>query len=115
MVCWHATSHERREEAYARLRSILREATFTPPIALKQFAAITDLDLFVSTPLDGNLEQDINEARFGGAPSAEVISYVPNRVADLPTSREQKSRPAVCNLRGCVSASPTYVISEEET
>ena len=115
MVCWHAASHERREEAYTRLRSILREATFTPPIALKRFAAITDLDFFVSTPLDGNLQQDINEARFDGAPSAEVISYVPNRIADLPTSREQKSHPAVCNLRGGVSASPTYVISDEET
>lgn len=74
VVCWHAASHGRREEAYTRLRSILREASFTPPVALKQLAEITDLDLFVSTTFDGYLEQAINEARFGGAQSTEVIS-----------------------------------------
>ena len=114
VVCWHAAPHERREEAYTRLRSILREATFTPPIALKQFAAITDLDLFVSTAFDGNLAQDINEARFGGAQSTEVISYAPKSIVDLPTSREQMSRPAVYDLLSRVSASPTYVISDED-
>ena len=53
VVCWHAASRGRREVAYTRLRSILREATFAPPIALKQLAEITDLDLFVSTTFDG--------------------------------------------------------------
>ena len=115
MVCWHAASHGRREEAYTRLRSILREATFSPPIALRQLAEITDLDLFVSTTFDGYLEQAINEARFGGAQSTEVISYAPNRIADLSTPREQMTRPAVYHLLGRVSASPTYVISDEDT
>ena len=111
----HAASHGRREEAYTRLRSILREASFTPPVALKQLAEITDLDLFVSTTFDGYLEQAINEARFGGAQSTEVISYAPNRIADLSTPREQMTRPAVYHLLGRVSASPTYVISDEDT
>jgi len=44
--------------------------------------------LFVSTTFDGYLEQAINEARFGGAQSTEVISYAPNRIADLSTPRE---------------------------
>jgi TIR domain/SIR2-like domain len=115
VVCWHAASHGRREEAYTRLRSILREASFAPPLALKQLAEITDLDLFVSTTFDGYLEQAINEARFGGAQSTEVISYAPNRIADLSTPREQMTRPAVYHLLGRVSASPTYVISDEDT
>lgn len=115
VVCWHAATHGRREEAYTRLRSILREATFPPPVALKQLAEIADLDLFVSTTFDGYLEQAINEARFGGAQSTEVISYAPNRVADLTTEREQMTRPAVYHLLGRVSASPTYVISDEDT
>ncbi len=115
VVCWHAASHGRREEAYTRLRSILREATFAPPIALKQLAEITDLDLFVSTTFDSYLEQAINEARFGGAQSTEVISYAPNRIADLTNEREQMTRPAVYHLLGRVSASPTYVISDEDT
>ena len=115
VVCWHAASHGRREEAYTRLRSILREASFTPPVALKQLAEIIDLDLFVSTTFDGYPEQAINEARFGGAQSTEVISYAPNRIADLSTPREQMTRPAVYHLLGRVSASPTYVISDEDT
>jgi len=115
VVCWHAASHGRREEAYTRLRSILREATFAPPRALKQLADITDFDLFVSTTFDSYLEQAINEARFGGAQSTEVISYAPNRIADLATEREHMTRPAVYHLLGRVSASPTYVISDEDT
>ena len=57
VVCWQVASHGRREEAYTRLRSILREATFAPPVALKQLAQITDFDLFVTTTFDGYLEQ----------------------------------------------------------
>lgn len=115
VVCWHVASHGRREEAYTRLRSILREATFAPPVALKQLAQITDFDLFVTTTFDGHLEQAINAERFDGAQSTEVISYAPNRVADLSTEREQMTRPTVYHLLGRVSASPTYVISDEDT
>jgi hypothetical protein len=115
VVCWHLSSRGRREEAYTRLRSILREATFTPPVALRQLAEITDLDLFITTTFDGYLEQAINEARFAGAQSTEVISYAPNRIADLTTEREQMTRPVVYHLLGRVSASPTYVISDEDT
>jgi hypothetical protein len=115
VVCWHLSSRGRREEAYTRLRSILREASFTPPVALRQLAEITDLDLFITTTFDGYLEQAINEARFGGAQSTEVISYAPNRIADLTTEREQMTRPTVYHLLGRVSASPTYVISDEDT
>lgn len=115
VVCWHLSSRGRREEAYTRLRSILRDATFAPPVALRQLAEITDLDLFITTTFDSYLEQAINEARFAGAQSTEVISYAPNRIADLATEREQMTRPAVYHLLGRVSASPTYVISDEDT
>ena len=52
--------------------------------------------------------------RFGGAPSTDVIAYAPNRVADLPTERERLERPVVYHLLGRLSASPTYVISDED-
>ena len=115
VVCWHLSARGRREEAYTRIRSILREATFSPPLALRQLAEITDLDLFVSTTFDGYLEQALNEVRFGGAQTTEVVSYSPNRVADLAAEREQMVRPVVYHLLGRVSASPTYVISDEDT
>ena len=115
VVCWFLSSRGRREEAYTRLRSILRDANFAPPLALRQLAQITDFDLFVTTTFDPLLEQAINAERFGGAQSTEVIAYAPNRVADLPTEREQLQRPVVYHLLGRLSASPTYVISDEDT
>ena len=83
VVCWHHSAHGRREEAYTRLRSILREATFQPPIALRQLAEITDFDLYVSTTFDGLLEQAINNARLGGAQSTEVVSYAQDDFAGV--------------------------------
>jgi len=115
VVCWFLASRGRREEAYTRLRGILREANFAPPPALRRLAQITDFDLFVTTTFDPLLEQAINAERFGGAQSTEVVAYAPNRVADLPAEREHLQRPVVYHLLGRVSASPTYVISDEDT
>ena len=115
VVCWFLAARGRREEAYTRVRSILRDATFAPPLALRQLAQITDFDLFVTTTFDPLLEQAVNLERFGGAQSTEVIAYSPNRVADIPAERERLQRPVVYHLLGRLSASPTYVISDEDT
>src|SRR5271165_428466 len=115
VVCWFLAARGRREEAYVRLRGIIKEANFEPPAALKHLAAITDFDLFVSTTFDPLLENAINLERFNGAPSTDVLSYAPNRVADLPAERDRLQRPIVYHLFGKVSASPTYVISDEDT
>ncbi|HXU55284.1 MAG TPA: toll/interleukin-1 receptor domain-containing protein [Casimicrobiaceae bacterium] len=115
VVCWFLSSHGRREEAYTRVRSILRDANFAPPLALRQLAQITDFDLFVTTTFDPLLEQAINGERFQGAQSTEVIAYTPNRVTDLPSEREKLQRPVIYHLLGRLSASPTYVISDEDT
>ena len=114
VVCWFLAARGRREEAYVRVRSILKDANFEPPQALRHLAAITDFDLFVSTTFDPLLEGAINLQRFGGAPTTEVLSYSPNRVTDLPSERDRLQRPVVYHLFGRVSASPTYVISDED-
>jgi len=114
VVCLFLAGRGRREEAYVRLRSILRDAPFEPPPALKHLAAITDFDLFVTTTFDSLLESAINLERFGGNPSTEVLSYAPNRVVDLPAERTQLARPVVYHLFGKLCASPTYVISDED-
>src|SRR6516164_3270295 len=114
VVCLFLAARGRREEAYVRLRSIIKDATFEPPVALRHLAAITDFDLFVSTTADALLETAINLERSGGAPSTEVLSYAPNRVVDLPSERDRLQRPVVYHLFGKVSASPTYVISDED-
>ncbi|HEY6457324.1 MAG TPA: toll/interleukin-1 receptor domain-containing protein [Steroidobacteraceae bacterium] len=114
VVCLFLAGRGRREEAYVRLRSILKEAQFEPPPALRQLASITDFELFVSTTFDSLLESAINLERFSGAASTEVFSYAPNRVVDLPAERSRLPRPVVYHLFGKLSASPTYVISDED-
>ena len=114
VVCLFLAARGRREEAYVRLRSIIKDANFEPPAALRQLAAISDFDLFVSTTADSLLESAINLERFEGAPTAEVLSYSPNRVVDLSVERDRLQRPLVYHLFGKLSASPTYVISDED-
>ena len=114
VVCWFLGARGRREEAYVRLRGLLKDATFEPPQALRRLAAIPEFDLFVTTTFDPLLETAINLERSGGAPSTEALSYSPNRVVDLPAERDQLRRPVVYHLFGKVSASPTYVISDED-
>ncbi len=114
VVCAYLSAHGRREEAYTRLRSIMREAAFSPPLPLRQLAQITDFNLYVSTTFDPLMEQAVNQERFSGAANTEVIAYAPNRVADLPVARDDLQRPVVYHLLGRLSASPTYVISDED-
>ena len=114
VVCCYLGQRGRREEVYTRLRSIMREVQLAPTMALRQLAQITDFDLFVTTTFDPLLEQAINLERFGGQPTADVIAYAPNRVADLPAERSQLQRPVVYHLLGRLSASPTYVVSDED-
>src|ERR1700742_2417888 len=114
VVCWFLANRGRREEAYVRLRSIIKDANFEAPATLRKLAAITDFDLFVSTTFDSLLENAINLERSGGASSTDVLSYSPNRVVDLPTDRDQMQRPLFYHLFGKLSASPTYVISDED-
>jgi hypothetical protein len=113
-MCCFLGQHGRREEAYTRLRSILREVQFEPPLALRQLAQITDFDLFVTTTFDPLLEQALNLERHGGQPSTEVLAYAPNRVVDLPAERSQLQRTVLYHLLGRLSASPTYVVSDED-
>ena len=114
VVCSYLGQHGRREEAYTRLRSIMREVQFEPPEALKQLARITDFNLYVTTTFDPLLESAVNSERYGGQPGAEVIAYTPNRVADLPAELADLKRTVVYHLLGRLSASPTYVISDED-
>ena len=115
VVCWFLAARGRREEAYVRLRSILKDAAIRAAdgaaAVWRRSPTSTCSSPRRSTPL---LEAAINLERFGGAPSTEVLRYAPNRVADLPSERDRLQRPVVYHLFGKLSASPTYVISDED-
>jgi hypothetical protein len=111
VVCSYLGQRGRREEAYTRLRSIMREVEFEPPLALRQLAQITDFDLFVTTTFDPLLEKAVNLERYGGQPGCEVIAYAPNRVADLPTERSQLKRAVVYHMLGRSRPRPPTSVS----
>ena len=96
------------------LRGIIKEANFEPPLALRRLAAITDFDLFVSTTFDSLLEN--------GASIWSVSAARPRprcfrtRPTASPTCRRARTSAAPGRLSPVrqLSASPTYVISDED-
>lgn len=96
------------------LFQIMKATNFQPSRALRQLAEITDFNLFVSTTFDSLLEKAINEVRFGNMPGTSSISYSPKRVDDLPSSKEKLTKPTVYHLMGKLSATGSYVISDED-
>ncbi len=114
VIVRHLANRGRREDLYTRIRTIMREATFAPSPALLKLAEITDFDLYVSTTFDSLLEDAINRVRFSGAKSTDVAAYTPSELVDLPSVRSALQRPLVYHLMGRLSASPTYVISDED-
>jgi hypothetical protein len=93
---------------------IMKQAAFRPSKSLRQLAEITDFNLFVSTTFDSLLERAINEVRFGNTTGTLSISYSPRKVDDLPSSKEKLTRPTIYHLMGKLSATGSYVISDED-
>jgi hypothetical protein len=114
VVVRHLSTRGRREDLYARIRTIMRESSFTPPPALVKLAQIADFDLYLTTTFDSLLEDALNAVRFAGTRSTDVLAYAPSKLVDLPSTREKLTRPVVYHLMGRLSASPTYVISDED-
>jgi hypothetical protein len=93
---------------------IMKEAAVRPSRPLRQLAEITDLNLFVSTTFDSLMEKAINEVRFDNKPGTLSIAYSPRKVDDLPCVKEKLTRPTVYYLMGKLSATGSYVISDED-
>jgi len=107
----------RRKDRYAicdDIFQIMKETAFLPSRPLRQLAEITDFNLFVSTTFDSLLEKAINEVRFGGTAGTLAVAYSPKKVDDLPSAKEKLTRPTVYYLMGKLSATGSYVISDED-
>lgn len=110
----HLAQHGRREDAYPKIRSIMKELTLEPGPALRKLARIRDFGLFVTLTWDGLMADALNQERFGGEPRTHTFSYAPNAVQDLPKPLDQFREPIVYSLVGKISAQPDYVITEED-
>lgn len=115
VVCRYLQRGGRREEVYPRLRHLLKELAPAVPEPLRQLARIRHFNLFVTTTFDSLLAQALDEERHGGAAKTTSLAYAPNHNQDLPMDAVQASTPTVFHLLGRMSASPDYVITEEDT
>ncbi len=115
VVCRYIQRGGRREEVYPRIRTLLKELAPTVPPILRDLARIRHFNVFVTTTFDSLLAQALDEERFSGAPRTVSLAYSPNSSADLPADARRGDTPTVFHLLGRVSASPDYVINEEDT
>jgi hypothetical protein len=104
----------KRNLVYATVHTILEELRPKPPRALLELAEITDFDLYVSVTADTLMQQALNKERFNNQPRTGSLAYTTNQPDDLPTSREKLAGPVVYHLLGRVSATPDYVVTEED-
>ncbi|HYX26267.1 MAG TPA: toll/interleukin-1 receptor domain-containing protein, partial [Thermoanaerobaculia bacterium] len=105
VVSLHLRRRGEREELYARIHRMLRNAALTPPESLRALAGIPGFDLFVSLTFDSLLADALGAAQ---------IVYSPNTVRDLPCPKADLQRPVVFHLLGRASASPDYAICDED-
>jgi hypothetical protein len=115
VVCRYVQRGGRREEVYPRLRNLMKELAPPVPESLRQLARIRHFNLFVTTSFDSLLTQALDEERHGGAPRTTTFAYAPNHNQDLPADARRAAVPSVFHLLGRLSASPDYVITEEDT
>ncbi len=115
VVCGYLQRGGRREEIYPRIRNLMKELAPAVPAPLRQLARIRHFNLFVTTTFDSLLAQALDEERFGGATKTTALAYAPNHTADLPPDARRAAQPTVFHMLGRMSASPDYVITEEDT
>jgi hypothetical protein len=106
VVSMHLRRRGEREELYAQIHRMLRNAAPKPSESLKMLAGISGFNLFISLTFDSLLADAIG--------SAQQISYSPNTVRDLACPKAELKQPAVFHLLGRASASPDYAICDDD-
>jgi hypothetical protein len=106
VVSLHLRRRGEREELYAKIHRMLRNAALTPSESLRTLAAIPGFDLFISLTFDSLLADAL-----GGA---QQISYSPNTVRDLACPKAALRQPVVFHLLGRASPSPDYAICDDD-
>jgi hypothetical protein len=115
VVCRYLQGGGRREEVYPRIRNLMKELAPPVPEPLRQLARIRHFNLFVTTTFDTLMEQALDGERHGGAAQTVSLAYAPNHNQDLSPEARSAPVPTVFHLLGRLSASPDFVITEEDT
>ena len=111
----HHPKNYERDEIYYEIREILAEHEWPTPEPLKQLAAITHFDLFISTTLDSLLEQAINQVRFAGKPRCRTFAYCKKeKVVDLPADFQPEASPTVYHFFGKLNPMNDFAVTDED-
>ncbi|HEV7786092.1 MAG TPA: toll/interleukin-1 receptor domain-containing protein [Thermoanaerobaculia bacterium] len=111
VVSLHLRRRGEREELYAQIHRMLRNAALTPSEPLRALTGIPKFELFVSLTFDSLLADAIGTVRGG---RVEQIAYSPSTVRDLACPKADLQQPVVFHLLGRASASPDYAICDED-
>jgi hypothetical protein len=115
VVCRHLLRGGARNVIYCRLQRLLRDECPEPGTALRELAAITAFNFFLTTTFDPLLENALNAERYGGQPLTQTLSFFPEAaLKDMPVRKSALSRATVYHLLGRVSPCPEYVVWEED-
>jgi hypothetical protein len=106
VVSMHLRRRGEREDLYAQIHRMLRNAALKPSESLRTLAGIPGFDLFISLTFDSLLADAI-----GGS---QQVSYSPNAVRDLACPKAEIRQPVVFHLLGRASPSPDYAICDDD-
>lgn len=112
-----ARGRDQLERLYRVVNDLLVEMAPVPAEPLRRLAAITDLELFVSTTFDDLLARAIDAVRFGGLPSTRQYWFAPNQSTEAQQANAQPpgAGPVVFKLFGAASSVPQFALHEEDT
>ena len=114
VACRYLSKGKPIQRIYAALKTVAAEAEkLPPPEPLLQLAAIRPLDLFVTTTFDSSLTRALDQKRFGGNAKTRVFAHSPHDMEDVP-DLEGLGAPVVYHLLGKLSATPAYVVTDED-
>ncbi len=112
-----------RDEVYFAIRQIVGEAKWDPPEPIRQLAAISGFDVYVTVTVDLLLETALDQVRFKGEARTDSLAYTRfSEPVDLPAQYKPSYgaddkvpvEPAVYHLFGKVSPARDYAIWEED-
>lgn len=106
VVSMHLRRRGAREELYAQIHRMLRNAAPAPAESLRTLARIPGFDLYISLTFDSLLAKAL-----GGA---QQVAYSSNSVRDLASPKAGLRQPVVFHLLGLASASPDYAICDDD-
>jgi hypothetical protein len=105
------------ERLYRVVNDLLGELNPQPGEALKHLAAVTDLNLFISTTFDGLLARAIDDVRFGGQAVTQQMWFSPSQSTDVQERNAHRpgAEPVVFKLFGEASSLPQFAVHDEDT